>query len=50
MVLTLLSLALGVFTQDAFGDAPLIASAVFFIGWLLARVLGRRFKFDPQLR
>lgn len=50
LMLALLSLALGLFSQDELGNAPLIAATVFFAGWLVARGLGRRFKFDPQLR
>ncbi|MEB0207140.1 PA3371 family protein [Pseudomonas sp. CCC3.1] len=50
LMLALLSLALEVFTQGELGHAPRVAAALFFIGWLIALVLGRRIKFDPQLR
>lgn len=50
LMLALLSLALGLFSQDELGNTPLIAATVFFAGCLVARALGRRFKFDPQLR
>ena len=50
LMLALSSLALDVFAGNEFGNLPLIASAVFFSGWLVAMVLGRRIKFDPQLR
>ena len=49
-MMALLSLALDVFTQGELGDAPLVAAGVFFAGWLAARIIGRRIKFDPQLR
>lgn len=50
LMMALLSLALDVFTQGELGNAPLIAAAVFFAGWLIAQIIGRRIKFDPQLR
>ena len=50
LMLALSSLALDLFTSNKFGMLPLIAAAVFFSCWLVALVLGRRFKFDPQLR
>ena len=50
LMLALSSLALNVFTSNEFGNLPLIAAAVFFACWLVALMLGRRFKFDPQLR
>ncbi|MFJ7883973.1 PA3371 family protein [Pseudomonas sp. NPDC096917] len=50
LIMALLSLALGVFTQGQLGHAPLVAAAVLFIVGLIAWVLGRRIKFDPQLR
>ncbi len=50
LMLALSSLALDVFAGNEFGNLPLIAAAVFFSGWLVAMVLGRRIKFDPQLR
>ncbi len=50
LMMALLSLALDVFSQGEFGNTPLIAAAVLFTGWLIALVLGRRIKFDPQLR
>lgn len=50
LMLALISLALGLFTQDQLGNTPLIASAVLFGCWLMAKALGRRIKFDPQLR
>lgn len=49
-MMALFSLALDVVTQGAFGNAPLIAAVVFFASWLVARIIGRRIKFDPQLR
>ena len=49
-MMALLSLALDVFTQGELGDAPLVAAGIFFAGWLVARIIGRRIKFDPQLR
>ena len=36
LMLALLSLALGLFSQDELGNTPLIAAIVFFAGWLLA--------------
>ena len=50
LMLALSSLALDVYTRNELGNLPLIAAAVFFGCWLVALVLGRRFKFDPQLR
>ena len=50
LMMALLSLALDVVTQGELGNAPLVAAAVLFTGWLIALVLGRRIKFDPQLR
>ena len=49
-MMALLSLALDVFTQGEWGNAPLVAAGIFFAGWLVARIMGRRIKFDPQLR
>ncbi|MFI8373930.1 PA3371 family protein [Pseudomonas helleri] len=50
LMMALLSLALDVFTQGELGDAPLVAAGIFFAGWLVAQIIGRRIKFDPQLR
>ena len=50
LMLALSSLALDVFAGNEFGNLPLIAAAVFFACWLVALIIGRRFKFDPQLR
>ena len=50
LVMALSSLALDVFARNEFGNLPLIAAAVFFSGWLMALFIGRRIKFDPQLR
>ncbi|MFK7604486.1 MULTISPECIES: PA3371 family protein [unclassified Pseudomonas] len=50
LLMALLSLAFDVVTQGAFGNAPLIAAIVFFASWLVARIIGHRIKFDPQLR
>lgn len=50
LMMALFSLVLDVVTQGAFGNAPLIAAVVFFASWLVARIIGRRIKFDPQLR
>ena len=49
-MMALASLALDVLDRNEFGNLPLIASAVFFGCWLVALVIGRRIKFDPQLR
>ena len=50
LMLALSSLALDVFARDEFGNLPLIAAGVFFSCWLVALIIGRRFKLDPQLR
>lgn len=49
-MMALLSLGLDVFTQGKLGNVPLVAAGIFFTGWLVARIMGRRIKFDPQLR
>ncbi len=51
LMLALLSLATDVFnTGGEFGNLPLMAAALFFGCWLVALFIGRRIKFDPQLR
>ena len=50
LMMALASLALDVLARNEFGNLPQIASAVFFGCWLAALVIGRRIKFDPQLR
>ena len=50
LMLALSSLAVDVLAGNEFGNLPLIAAAVFFSCWLVAMVLGRKIKFDPQLR
>lgn len=51
LMLALSCLALDVFiSTNTLGDLPLIAAAIFFGCWLVALVIGRRIKFDPQLR
>ena len=51
LMLALASLALDIFIPNGdLGDAPLFAAATFLGCWLLALLVGRRIKFDPQLR
>ena len=50
-MLALASLALDIFIPNGtLGDVPLFAAATFFSCWLVALLVGRRIKFDPQLR
>ncbi|HCS08266.1 MAG TPA: hypothetical protein DIW67_14230 [Pseudomonas sp.] len=51
LMLALASLALDIFIPNGtLGDVPLFAAATFFSCWLVALLIGRRIKFDPQLR
>lgn len=51
LMLALASLALDIFIPNGtLGDVPLFAAATFFSFWLVALLVGRRIKFDPQLR